>query len=923
MSSGNRSFSSLKWKAVIVLSLVLAAVNGSLAYLVYRKTAGQFEAEQDQRRLTLAREFDVESSKAFESISTFASFIPYLSTSQSSNRSGWGEQTIAEVLKKHGALLDLAWGVEGVHFYDRYLLSRPLISWPEDRAAPKLGNLLETVQDDEVPQGRLLCDMHCVQLVALPLLQGGSTQGFLVVERSVGDSLKEFHLLSDADVVVVDRWRAGGGGGERKLAEWEHAIAAVTHGELMRPVLRELSARVSLSEILERPRRVLIGSDWYEVFPLTGATAEEDAVVLLIYRVTDQVNAIRDATADSILLGVGGLLLSEATLLLLLWGPMRRLQRLMKVLPLLAEKSFSELRERLASIEKRDGAQDEIDVMLQVIGNVSDQIEVLDKAHLLAEDALRESEQSLQLAQSMARVASWMGRPLDGFFSMGEGARAINPILVHVDNWADFLALVHPEDRVSVVTAWRAGRPGGTMDVKFRLLFGEKEIDVHALAAFDLKGPHGALRACGMMQDVSEMRAVQRALRQHRDRLEDEVTQRTAELIAARNQAERMAQTKSRFLANMSHEIRTPLHAVIGLSQVGLQQSEARSVKPLFEQIIEAGGHLLNVANDVLDLSKLEAGKVTIDARAFDLRKAIQLCTEMLKQRIEAKSLLMPVSIADDVPNWVVGDGFRLQQILINLLSNAVKFTEKGSVSLDVGRERDVLSFSVRDTGIGIPPSQLGRLFLPFQQAPSPEGMNYEGAGLGLSISNTLAVLMGGEIHVTSKLGRGSRFVLRLPMPAAAESVVSRREEGHTEPLPSRQLSGIHVLVADDAAINRSVLRALLDAEGADVTAVANGRQALDAVLNGAANSFDVVLMDVEMPEMDGRWATRELRLAGVDVPVIGVTGHGSEDERRVSIAAGMQDQLVKPVMREMLVRKVLDHARHKRIDESGRLTVH
>ena len=198
---------------------------------------------------------------------------------------------------------------------------------------------------------------------------------------------------------------------------------------------------------------------------------------------------MREATTDSILLGISGLLLSEVILLVLMWGPMWRIQELVRALPLLAEKSFTRLRAQLSDIGRTGAARDEIDVMVKVIGDVSDQIEALDEAHLAAEQALREREQSLQLAQSMARVTAWTGRPLDGGFTLGSGASRINPILAHVHSWGEFLALVHPEDRRGVVTAWRAGRTGGSMDVEFRLLFGEKVVDMHAMADFALVGP--------------------------------------------------------------------------------------------------------------------------------------------------------------------------------------------------------------------------------------------------------------------------------------------------------------------------------------------------------------------------------------------------------------------------------------------------
>ena len=907
-----RPFFGLKWKTLIVLSAVLALVNASLAYLVYQKSTSQFEAEQTNRRLTLVREFEAVFSKALESMSTVATLIPRLAVPRGIGEDAARPRYIAAALQEHGLMLDLEWGVEGVHYFDRRGGGGPVMSWPSGRLPPVMGDLLEIAGRDEAPQGRLVCDASCIQLIVLPLLHHGATDGFLVVERAIGDSLKEFHRLSGAQVVVLGPPGPDTGIAERRLAGWRLKVAGITHEDAVLPLVEAAAARLAIDEVRELPRQIRLASDWYEISALPAKSSEPGVTVLLIDRVTAQVEAIHAATQGSVLLGVGGLVVTELILLLLLWGPMQRIQRAVQVLPMLAEKRYAQLRDRLSEIACDGPARDEIDVMINVISDVSDQIEALDEAHLAAEAALRESEQGLQMAQSLARVASWTGRPLEGTFAIGQGAQRISPVLAHVSTWSEFLALVHPEDRCAVLKAWRAGCPGGSMDVEFRLEIGERLIDVHAMAEFEALGRARVLHATGMLQDVSEMRAVQRALEGHRDRLEEEVVRRTSELVAERNRAERLAQAKGRFLTNMSHEIRTPLNAVLGLSQVGMQQSHGRRIAATFEQILGAGDHLLNVVNDVLDLSKLEAGKLVIEPRAFELRKIIRHCTDMLRPRVEAKSLTMRVTVADDIPRELVGDDFRLRQILLNLLSNAVKFTEQGTVSLEVHRDGDRYIFKVRDTGVGIPPDQLGRLFTPFHQVADVLERHREGAGLGLSISNTLATMMGGALCATRELASGSEFVLQLPLETRALSQEQAAPKGRVGSSTAR-LNGIRVLVADDVAINRKIVEVLLEAEGAEVTTVDNGRAAVQAVLQGPGEAFDVVLMDVEMPEIDGRHATREIRLAGNAVPIIGVTAHVSAAERAISVASGMHDQLVKPIMQQTLVDTILEHAEKTR----------
>ena len=904
-----RHFLSLKWKAFLAISLALLLTNAGIAWLVFVRATAHFDEQQRDRQALQARQLEVVLAQGFQAMSTFASFIPQLSVPGAVDEPGLARR-LGSVLDEHGVLLEVEWGIEGIHYFAAEKPATALVSWPAGRSAPQLAGLLEQARREEAPQGRLVCAGGCVQVVALPLLERGRTVGFLAVERSIGDSLHDFHRLSGADLVLLERRPAlAAGGGPRWLAPWGRAVSSITHPQPVLPILGTVAARFGLSELHVRPRRLQRGGEWYEVSAVSAAPAYPAIDVLVVNRVTAQVQAIRAATGDSLLLAVAGLVFSGVVLMLLLWSPMRRIQDAVQALPLLAEKSYAQLREHLPPRPPERVPRDEIDVMIEVIGRVAGQIEQLDQAHSAAERALRDSEQGLKLAQSMARVASWQGRPLDGTFEVTQGAARIDPALAAVQTWEEFLDLVHPADRSRLRIAWRQGRIGGQMDIEFRLQIGHREIDIHAMARFDAVDPTRILYAAGMLQDVTEMRIVQRALRRHRDRLEDEVLERTAELVAARNDAERLAQVKGRFLANMSHEIRTPLNAILGLSQVGLQQDHGRTAAETFTQIRDAGEHLLKVVNDVLDISKLEAGTLTIEQRPFDLRKAISQPAAMLEQHMQAKSLRLLVTLAEDLPPCVLGDGFRLQQILINLLGNAVKFTEQGSVSLDVYREHGLYCFRVTDTGIGMSRGQIGRLFTPFQQLEDNPVQRREGTGLGLCISNTLATLMGGDIHVSSERGVGSKFVLRLPLQALEATGATVTEPATPAAARRPRLAGLCALVADDVAINRTVLQALLEKEGARVVVAVDGAAAVEAVLRESAR-LDVVLMDVEMPQLDGRQATRRIRAAGLDVAIIGVTAHAGAEERAVSLAAGMDDQLIKPILQDELVHRVLRHRR-------------
>jgi signal transduction histidine kinase len=899
-------FLSLKWKALLVVSVVLAIFNASLAFLVYHKTTGQFEAEQAERRLAQGRTLDAMMSNGFEAMSNFASFIPLLSAPGYPVGSPLTASRIDAVLAEHGALLAVEWGVEAVHFFNIDDLAEPAVTWPAGYAVGGIEPFLEAAKRDDSLKGRLVCVESCTQVIALPLLQGGDTAGLLVVRRSVADSLREFHLLTGAELAMIGQGEAGDAAA-RALPSWQHRVTAITHQQSMLPIVRELAAEYPLSAVETSPRRIHHAAEWYEVFMMPRSPVYAGLHVLVVNRVTAQVHAIREATADSLLLGLAGLLFSELMLLGLMWAPMQRIQDVVFALPLLVERAYARLRQELPPRPDSRMARDEIDVMINTIGDVSAEIEQIDEARSQAEAALRENQRSLELAQSMASVAAWEGEPVSGAFRITQGAERIHPALRGVEHWDELIRLVAADDRNRLGLGWHRARAGGKLDAEFRLEIGDDEVYVHAVAMFEALPPGRVLRASGMLQDVTQLRFAERALKDHRNRLEEEVLQRTAELVTARNEAQRLAKSKSDFLANMSHEIRTPMNAVLGLAQIGMEQSDDRGVSKVFGQILDAGEHLLNVVNDVLDFSKIEAGKLGIDAQPFEIRQTLQQCTEMFTQRVETKALQMPVTIAEDVTGCVIGDSFRLQQILINLLSNAIKFTERGSVAIDVSRQDDAYAFRVTDTGIGMTREQIAQLFVPFQQVVEASEKRVQGTGLGLTISNTLAMLMGGSIEVESEPGIGSQFVLRLPLPAADLTASHRRETNDLQLAGGRQsrLDGVRVLVADDLLINRTILATLLATEGAKVTSVDGGDAAVEAMVNDRA-SFDVVLMDVEMPGTDGREATRRARTAGVEIPVLGVTAHISREQYEASLDAGMNDQITKPVMRDRLVSAVL-----------------
>lgn len=366
-------------------------------------------------------------------------------------------------------------------------------------------------------------------------------------------------------------------------------------------------------------------------------------------------------------------------------------------------------------------------------------------------------------------------------------------------------------------------------------------------------------------------------------------------LQEAKLRAEAATRAKADFLANMSHELRTPLTAVIGVSELLLAGAHAPEERRNFlEMQRRAGRGLLAIVNDILDFSKIEAGQLPIERLSFRLRDEIDNSLALVADQARTKSLRLGASIADDVPASISTDPLRLRQVLVNLLANAVKFTNKGSVQLTVAMSPDVgraLRFAVADTGIGIAPDKLPLLFDRFSQADSSTTRQYGGTGLGLAISKHLVELMGGQMEVRSELGRGSTFIFTLAIGEAgsAEAI---------SPPPQARLHEVkyRILLAEDNEINRQVIGAVLAQAGHHVASVGNGKEAVEAA---ARDRFDVILLDIQMPGMDGYAVARAIRAAGhtgSSTPIIALSANALSDEPERCRAAGMDLHVTKPI---------------------------
>jgi PAS domain S-box-containing protein len=535
----------------------------------------------------------------------------------------------------------------------------------------------------------------------------------------------------------------------------------------------------------------------------------------------------------------------------------------------------------------------------------------------LAEAELRKSKERLNEAQRIAQVGSWELDLVTNSLSWSDEIFH----LFEIDQtrfgatYEAFLAAIHPDDRGAVNAAYsRSLETRQPYGITHRLLMPDGRIKfVHEQCETQYDAEGRPLRSLGTVQDVTERKATEAELESYREHLEELVAERTLELDQARSVAEAASRAKSTFLANMSHELRTPMNAIMGMTGLALRRAEDPKLRDQLGKIDQASQHLLHVINDILDISKIEAERLVLEAVVFRLGEVVENLLSIAGHKARDKGLAIRVELAPGLAGRnLVGDPLRLGQVLLNLTSNAVKFTERGEVSVrarlveeDAGQV--LLRWEVQDTGIGITAEDQKRLFTAFEQADGSMTRRYGGTGLGLAISKRLVQLMGGEIGLDSVPGQGSTFwfTARLGKTDADATRATAQAPDHAEARLRGRHAGARVLLAEDEPVNREVSRGLIEDVGLVVDLAEDGAEAVALAQSGR---YDLILMDMQMPNLNGIDATRAIRADSLNTatPILAMTANAFDEDRQACLDAGMDDHIAKPVDPDRLFETLL-----------------
>ena len=542
------------------------------------------------------------------------------------------------------------------------------------------------------------------------------------------------------------------------------------------------------------------------------------------------------------------------------------------------------------SIEVEESSE----VMLKLMSEISHQLGYFVERKR-AETALRLAQKRLTQAQGIARLGSFVSNSATGFFQLSPELQRMLQFPGEIVSLEMMQNRIHPDDREKVIGAYRLAREARvpfSLDHRYILPDGQ-EIHIHGQGEIEIDAQTHAPQLVGIMQDISERKRIEEVL------------------VRMREAAESANQAKSAFLASMSHEIRTPMNAILGFAQILLRDPQTSGQqRQHLTTILRSGEHLLGLINDILEVSKIESGRISLHPHPFDLMQLMQDLQGMFSEKLASRRLSLNIQISENTPHYLVGDEAKLRQVLINLLSNAVKFTDSGGIEIRVGASPEGqgtrLFWEVEDTGCGIAADELHKVFSSFEQTAS--GIRSQsGTGLGMAISRSYVNLMGGSLELRSQEHVGTCFSFDLPFGLTSAAEVKAIENPRRVKSLAPSQATPKILLVDDRETNLALLREMLQPLGFELSQAENGAEALRAFEQFKPQA---ILMDSAMPVMNGLEATRAIRARadGGEVVIISISASAFEHDRASILAAGASDFLAKPVRESDLLAKLQSH---------------
>lgn len=894
----------------------MISVNGTLSWLHFYDLKTRFEEQHTASRERLISEAIAVHTDSALRLQTMASMLATVGAGNASQLKPIFRQ-LHEHLDNYWPVLQLDLDINSMKVYSK--TGGTLATWHADA-------LSDIEQDDRVhaviSQERAMhwthCQQTCTQFAAAPILSAGQVAGVVLLGSSLTEVIVSFNRLSGADLGVLAP--DGFIKNKNSLSNLGLQVVALSGSEHNLPLLHQLKV-LPPKQSKKNWQLVPYQSKQFELLFVTmddGSDAYSGATLVVIDDLTQSLAEIRKSVASRLQAELATSLLSLLLLAFLVNAPLQRMTRAVRAIPLLGRSAFAEARAEISPRGRRF-VDDEIDSLDEAAIALSFRLETLEQEVAVHAEELQgmlhrisierdfnksllDTAQVIVLTQSTNGSIHSLNRYGELLIGCSEGELLGKSFIQ---------ATIHPgttETETETQQALQELATGEHRHIQRESILISKPGEEYQITwnhsrLSSQPGETAMILSVGI--DHTERKRAEQDLLNLNASLEVRVEERTFELEQAKQQAETASQAKSEFLSNMSHEIRTPMNSIIGMAQLVRRTELNPKQLDYISKIDHSAQHLLSLINEMLDFSKIEAGKIELDVLDFELSTILENISNQLGESAASKCLKLVFDVGPDLSHPLRGDSLRLYQVLLNYTNNAIKFTDTGEIIIrariiknQTPETDSLIRFEVQDSGIGISAEQIAQLFQPFHQADASTTRKYGGTGLGLAISRQLAEMMGGEVGVESQPGKGSTFWFTARLGRGTKPVTA------TQTVPSVDLSiiqGSCILLVEDNLFNQQVAKELLEAAGAIVVIANNGKEALNLLVK---KHFDCVLMDMQMPVMDGLKTTRRIRANPelVATRIIAMTANAGRENWTRCSDAGMDDFITKPIEFQLLL---------------------